>query len=646
MHIGYQAAQQLLAWLVSGSGQMATIAGSTIDLGPANGDIMADFSSRGPNPSVPGILKPDVVAPGVAVLAASMNAVEFESMGGTSMASPHAAGAAALLTALHPGWTPAQMQSALVSSALAENVLKEDGSTQADPLDYGAGRINVSRAAQAGLLLEVTTKQYQDADPSLGGDPSALNLASLSNDDCPSTCSWSRTVRSSLGEPTDWTVSVEGASPGLVVNVTPTSFQAAGVGPVELTIEADTTGFNAAVDGSNGWGFAWIVLQSDGQVTLRLPIAIKKTYSSAPLLISKQPNVNAAPTGTILEYTIQLTNRDSTSHAYNLTDTLPEGVSYVAGSANGGLVSYQANHQLTWGGVFEAGAINYEIAQVDPLTYTNLADLGETGICADYFADDCDDVLLLWDLGSYSYTFYGETLNEVDQSSNSMIIGPEGWLGTPCSACNQFLPKATKINQVMAGLWRDVHPGSGGQGEFYGTLLTGLLDNPNDVVFYGNWHDVGQFDDPTIKSSHAIAIVMDGQSEPAGRLYYIYEDITGDLTANGFTVGVENKVGDMGVTWAFAPCLGGSCIYHDPLGSPPADGTTLRLDPVYASENFTKTFTYQVVITAPTGVLLTNRLEVTSSSSEPEVASMSASADVSVVEPLPKWDILMPIIFK
>ena len=637
VHIGYKAAQQLQAWMDSGSGHMATIAGTTINLDSDNGDIMADFSSRGPNTPVPGVLKPDVVAPGVAVLAASKNGVEFESMGGTSMASPHAAGAAALLTALHPDWSPAQMQSALTSSAWHDSVLKEDGSTQADPLDYGAGRIDVSLAAQARLLLDVTTKQYEDADPSLGGDPTDLNLASLSNDDCPNTCSWSRTVRSTLVNPTDWTVSVEGASPGLVVDVTPNSFQAAGVQPVELTIEADTTGFNAAVDGSNGWGFAWIVLQSDGQVTLRMPLAVKKTYTSAPLLISKQADVNTAPTGTILEYTIQLTNRDSISHTYNLTDTLPEGVSYVAGSATGGLVYDDVNHQLTWQGTIEAGAIEYDITQVDPLTYVNLADLGATGICADYFPNEneCDDVLLLWDLGSDSYTFYGETLSEIDQSSNSMIMGPEGWLGSACSACNQFLPEPTEINQVMAGLWRDILPGNGGQGEFYGTILSGLLDNPTDKVFYGNWHEVGQYDDLSIQSSHAIAIVLDGQSEPAGRIYYIYDDITGDLTTNGFTIGVENKFGDMGETWAFAPCIGGNCIPHDPLGSPPADGTTLRLDPYYASDNYTKTLTYQVEITAPTGALLTNQVQVTSSASNPEVASMWASADVTVIE-LPK----------
>ena len=203
---------------------------------------------------------------------------------------------------------------------------------------------------------------------------------------------------------------------------------------------------------------------------------------------------------------------------------------------------------------------------------------------------------------------------------------------------------AQEINQVIAGLWRDVHPGTGGQGEFYGSLFTGLLDNPDDVVFYANWHNVGQFDNPTITSTHAIAIVLDGQIEPAGRIYYIYDDITGDLTTNGFTVGVENKVGDMGETWSYAPCIGEACISHAPLGSPPANGTTLRLDPEYASENYIKTFTYQVLITAPAGELLTNLVDVTYISTGPEVAAMWAAADVSVIDA--PWKVYLPIVIR
>jgi hypothetical protein len=67
---------------------------------------------------------------------------------------------------------------------------------------------------------------------------------------------------------------------------------------------------------------------------------------------------------------------------------------------------------------------------------------------------------------------------------------------------------------------------------------------------------------------------------------------------------------------------------------------------VIASEDYVKTFTYQVEITANEGDLLTNFVEVTSSSTNPEAASMSASADVSVLAALPTWDIYLPLIFK
>ena len=253
------------------------------------------------------------------------------------------------------------MQSALMTTAVPDNVRKEDGATTADPFDYGGGRIDVSLAAQAGLVLDETENQFEDADPSTGGDPTGLNLASLANADCQTTCSWSRTLKSTLGAPSEWTVSVTGASPGLVVTVTPTNFSVGGSGPVELEIEADTTGFNAALDGANGWGFASIVLESPGQVTLHIPLAVKKPYTSAPLLLSKEPSVLAAPTGSIVEYTIQLTNRDSVTHTYSLTDTLPAGVEYVPSSATGGLVYDPGTRQLTWQGEVDPGAIEYEI---------------------------------------------------------------------------------------------------------------------------------------------------------------------------------------------------------------------------------------------------------------------------------------------
>jgi uncharacterized repeat protein (TIGR01451 family) len=627
VNLGYAASELLRAWLDSGTGHMAGIAGTVLDIQASSGDLMGDFSARGPNGPLPGIIKPDVVAPGLAILAGSMNGIEFEAMSGTSMSGPHAAGAAALLKALHPSWSPAEIQSALMTTASTANMLKEDGSTAATPFDYGAGRIDLGQASRAALVLNETLAGYEAGDPALGADPGAMNLPSMANDDCAGSCSWMRTVRSVLGVPTTWTATIVGAPPHLPISVSPSSF---GLGPgaeTTLGVTADTSAFNAALDGIDGWAFAWLELAAPGQPTQRLPIAVSKSYASAPWLMSKEASTLTAAAGDIVAYTLTVSNRDSVANSYVLVDSLPPGVEYVTGSATGGLVYNASSHQLSWSGVIGAAA-DYGITAVAPLPYVNLRDLGAPGICAAYFPKNCDDVALAWGLGTYRYTFYGETLDEILQSSNGMLFGRNGWLGVACHSCNQHFPQPVEINQVMAGLWRNARPGTGGQGEMYAARLTGLLSNPQDEVFYANWHDVAQSGDPTITASHAIAVVLNGQSEPAGRIYYIYDDIAGNLTSKGYTVGVEDRWGGRGTTWAFAQCTASGCIPHTAVGSPPANGTTLRLDPVLA-----KTFTYQVRVTAPSGALLTNVARATSTSSNAEAQATWAKADVSVRGP-------------
>ncbi|MCB0064914.1 MAG: S8 family serine peptidase [Caldilineaceae bacterium] len=123
-------------------------------------DRIIDFSSRGPG--VGGTLKPDIAAPGVNILAqgytpgASGEArhLGYGQASGTSMAAPHVAGAAALLKQEHPDWSPAQIKSALMSTAKYLDIYLEDGSTPAQPLDMGAGRLDLTHASDPGLFLD------------------------------------------------------------------------------------------------------------------------------------------------------------------------------------------------------------------------------------------------------------------------------------------------------------------------------------------------------------------------------------------------------------------------------------------------------------------------------------------------------------
>ena len=134
----------------------ATIAGTTDEF-DANPDVLAGFSSRGPTP-YNYLIKPDVTAPGVNVYSSVFDD-EFAMFQGTSMATPHLAGSAALLLELNPDWDPFAVKSALVNTA--ERVVEaSDGSGSAGVLGRGNGRVNVYRASQTQVTFDPVSASF------------------------------------------------------------------------------------------------------------------------------------------------------------------------------------------------------------------------------------------------------------------------------------------------------------------------------------------------------------------------------------------------------------------------------------------------------------------------------------------------------
>uniref|UniRef100_A0A0D9W1W8 Subtilisin-like protease n=1 Tax=Leersia perrieri TaxID=77586 RepID=A0A0D9W1W8_9ORYZ len=132
---------------------------------------VAVFSSRGPSYIYPGVIKPDIAAPGVSILAASPKTAKYESVpyhfsSGTSMSCPHVSGIIAVLKSLHPGWSPAALKSAIMTTATTFDnkgmPIQANGNVPkiADPFDYGAGFVNPNLAADPGLIYDISGSDY------------------------------------------------------------------------------------------------------------------------------------------------------------------------------------------------------------------------------------------------------------------------------------------------------------------------------------------------------------------------------------------------------------------------------------------------------------------------------------------------------
>ncbi|THG14717.1 subtilisin-like protease SBT1.5 [Camellia sinensis] len=171
------AGNKVRAYITSSKNAKATIAFHETQVGVEPAPVVASFSSRGPSSESMYLLKPDVIAPGVDILAAWPNTLgpselsydtrrtEFNILSGTSMSCPHVSGIAALLKGAHPDWSPAMIRSSLMTTAYMQDqngnpLLDERNNNVSDVWGTGAGHVDPEKAVNPGLVYDLTLNDY------------------------------------------------------------------------------------------------------------------------------------------------------------------------------------------------------------------------------------------------------------------------------------------------------------------------------------------------------------------------------------------------------------------------------------------------------------------------------------------------------
>lgn len=303
-HLEYADGQALKAWIEQGNAPKGQLTQSQRIEDAGKADRIASFSSRGPNPggsvNIEGILKPDVTAPGVDIVAAAAAGTgsDFAFLSGTSMATPHVTGAAALVIGARSGTLAAkgplrvdQVISALTSTARPSATVT-DGLTPASVFDQGAGVVDVSKAVRAGLYLPSAASpadgipDFVSAKPNTGGDVRKLNLPSLTDPDCFDTCQFKRKL-TAYGGSGSWQATVEGLPAGVNVSVNPNSFTLANGASQVITVDVAIT----APELLGNWAFGALRVArspaSSSVADLRLPLAVKRSIGNVPGAITR-----------------------------------------------------------------------------------------------------------------------------------------------------------------------------------------------------------------------------------------------------------------------------------------------------------------------------------------------------------------------
>jgi len=585
VHITYKDGVRLKNWLANGdSGHVATIVGTTMAVGDRFGDHMASFSSRGPNPAAPSIIKPDIIGPGVDIVAAvaddgdANNGPDYDSYSGTSMSSPHLAGAGILMRQAHPTWNPDEIKSAIMTTSKDTDLLEADGATPTIPFSSGAGRVALDKAKDAAMLLEETRANYDATNPDNGGDPSTLNIASFGQDACYGSCSWTRTVHNPTGQAMSWTGIFTGTN-GLTGTLSPSTLNVPANGSASFSLTVDVTGLQVGE-----WYFGEVMWTEDNGLApnAHFPVAVRVASTTDEWMIVKTVNETGAVNGDTLDYSVTIKNYATSNKNFNLTDQVPDNATYVNGSATGGWTYDNGTRMLSWSGTMNAAT--YVTEEQNRSGFQSIKD---TGISI-YEAGDGENTCYLVPVDFY---YVNEHYGDMIMSTNGVVRAGVGPFQVCPPTSNQQFPKNDIVDDwdnLIAPFWTDLDPEAGGQ-----------MYYESGVMYNGKPHYVLEWNAIPLKNhTDTTATFQMWIEKGSDNVWFAYPSggpLNGSTIPNA-TIGGEDKTGTMGANY-----------YYNGTGTMP-DGS---VDVWVGLKPETKTFGYQATVNAVADDNVINEAKVT-----------------------------------
>jgi len=559
----------------------------------AQGDVMASFSSRGP---LGDFIKPDVTAPGVQILAGNSpkhlfdpedglgpNDELYQAIAGTSMSSPHAAGVAALIKAAHPSWTPGEIKSAMMTSAV-NDVVKEDGVTPADPFDDGAGSIRANRAVKPTVVFNVLASAYYNTTfnntTSVVLDRINLNLPSIDAPIMPGVITATRTAKNVSGH--NIVLDMSAVAPaGSSIKITP---------KVLAIPKGMSRSFTVRIEGSglaDGWYFGSITLNSRtaGDLNAVLPVAFNKTQGEVTFdntcddaSVAKGAETTCHATATNLadesadlSIGVQGTNNRIKVNDWAVSDQGDPGRPQANKRGNGFL----------WDGWLSPSL---------PPTVDSITDITGGGPDGGYLALSLfgipsigagDDTITNFNVPTFYYG--GEAYTRIGVVSNGYVV-VGGGTSSDIVYVPQTFPNPASPNNVLAPLWTDLNPPAGG------AIRVATLSGGGYAWIVIDWDGVKNFGNATTHSFELWLQESTGaHTGPTSEaITYSYgpnlsfpTDGPGLANAgsgdpsSGVNWGAENRTGTSGVSISPAPTNGSEWSVNT---SPPTPGGTVTID--------------------------------------------------------------------